>query len=346
MPGPHWLECPVPVLRASLAIVLCVVALAGSACRRSTLPDALSDRDFWGLIETLSEPAGAFTLSENFVSNEPHFADTVRRLRASGGAYIGVGPEQNFSYIAKLRPRIAFIIDIRRENLALLLFYKALFELSTDRADFVSRLFSRPRPPTLKSNADVEEIFRQYDGVAVSPELFARTRALVRERLLTTRGLPLPQGDLDWIDRAFKAFYDDGPKIDYYGARPLDAIRPSYRQLMTMKDLTGRYRSFLATEGGFAFVKEMQTNNLIVPVVGDFGGPSAMYRVGDYVRAHKDRIHVLYASNVGVYLTNQQTYMFCASLATLPVATVAWFVESDGMKPFDTRLKACKPGGK
>ena len=148
MPGPHWLECPVPVLRASLAIVLCVVALAGSACRRSTLPDALTDRDFWGLIETLSEPAGAFTLSENFVSNEPHFADTVRRLRASGGAYIGVGPEQNFSYIAKLRPRIAFIIDIRRENLALLLFYKALFELSTDRADFVSRLFSRPRPPS------------------------------------------------------------------------------------------------------------------------------------------------------------------------------------------------------
>ena len=147
--------------RVALVVVLSVVALAGSACRRSTLPDALTDRDFWSVIETLSEPAGAFTLSENFVSNEPHFADTVRRLRASGGAYIGVGPEQNFSYIARVRPRIAFIIDIRRENLALLLLYKALFELSTDRADFVSRLFSRPRPPTLKSNADVEEIFRQ-----------------------------------------------------------------------------------------------------------------------------------------------------------------------------------------
>ena len=332
--------------RVALAVVLSVLVLAGSGCRRSTLPDALSDRDFWGLIESISEPAGAFTLSENFVSNEPHFADTVRRLRASGGAYIGVGPEQNFSYIARVRPRIAFIIDIRRENLALLLLYKALFELSTDRADFVSRLFSRPRPPGLKSNADVEEIFRQYDGVAPSQDLHAKTSALVRERLLSTRGLPLPQGDLDWIDRAFKAFHDDGPKIDYYGVRPLDAIRPSYRQLMTMKDVTGRYRSFLATESGFAFVKEMQVKNLIVPVVGDFGGPSAMYRVGDYVRAHKDRIHVLYASNVGVYLTNQQTYMFCGSLATLPVATVAWFVESDGMKPFDTRLKACKPGGK
>jgi hypothetical protein len=331
---------------AALAVVLSVVALAGSACRRSTLPDALGDRDFWSLVETLSEPAGVFTLSENFVSNEPQFADTVRRLRASGGAYIGVGPEQNFSYIARVRPRIAFIVDIRRENLALLLLYKALFELSTDRADFVSRLFSRPRPPTLTSTADVEEVFRQFEAVAPSPDFHAKTSALVRERLLVTRGLPLPQGDLDWIDRALEAFYDDGPKIDYYGARPLDGVRPSYRQLMTTKDATGRYRSFLATESGFAFVKEMQANNLIVPVVGDFGGPAAIRRVGDYVRAHHDRIHVLYASNVSVYLTNQQAYMFCATLAALPVATVAWFVESDGMKPFDTRLKACGPGGR
>ena len=113
---------------AALAVALCLVALAGSACRRSTLPDALTDRDFWSLVESLSEPAGAFTLSENFVSNEPHFADTVRRLRASGDAYIGVGPEQNFSYIGRVRPRIAFIIDIRRENLALL-----TGQLSNDR---------------------------------------------------------------------------------------------------------------------------------------------------------------------------------------------------------------------
>ena len=60
--------------------------------------------------------------------------------------YVGVGPEQNFTYIAALKPTMAFIVDIRRGNFDLHLIYKALFELSADRAEFVSRLFSRPRP--------------------------------------------------------------------------------------------------------------------------------------------------------------------------------------------------------
>jgi len=123
-----------------------VVAMGGGCLRRSSLPASLADRDFWSLIETLSEPAGAFTLSDNVVSNEPHYADTIHWLRPGGGAYVGVGPEQNYSYIVGLRPAMAFVIDIRRENLDLHLMYKALFELATDRADFVSRLFSRPRP--------------------------------------------------------------------------------------------------------------------------------------------------------------------------------------------------------
>jgi hypothetical protein len=327
---------------ACLAVALCSVLLSSSACfRRSTLPAALSDKEFWGLIEALSEPAGTFTLSDNIVSNEPYFAGTVKRLRPTGGAYIGVGPEQNFSYIAALRPAMAFIIDIRRENLDLHLMYKALFELSTDRADFVSRLFSRPRPAGLASAASVDEIFEQYDRVIPSHEQYRTNATLVRERLLTTRGFPLSQADLDWIDLAFAAFYTAGPKIDYYGSLPVDAVRPSYRQLMTAKDFTGQGRSFLATEEGFRFVKDLQSRNLIVPVVGDFGGPRAIRRVGDYVREHADRIYAVYASNVGVYLTNQQMRAFCSNLATLPVALSTRFIESGGMRSLDSKLRAC-----
>jgi hypothetical protein len=293
------------------------------------------------VIEALSEPAGAFTLSDNLVSNEPHFADVVKGLRPVGGAYIGVGPEQNFTYIAGLRPEMAFIIDIRRENLDLHFLYKALFELSTDRVDFVSRLFSRPRPAGLEPTASVDEIFRQYDAVAPSPEQYSANATLVRERLLTTRGLRLAQADLDWIDHAFKAFFTDGPKIDYYGSLTVDAVRPSYRQLMTAKDITGQSRSFLANEEGFRFVKELQSRNLIVPVVGDFGGPSAIRRVGDYVRQHGNRIHAVYGSNVAVYLTNQQTRAFCKNLATLPAASRAWFIDSGGMRSLDSKLRTC-----
>jgi hypothetical protein len=306
------------------------------------LPAALSDREFWGLTESLSEPPGKFTLSDNFVSNEPHFAESVRWLGPAGGVYIGVGPEQNFSYIARLRPAMAFIIDIRSENRDLHLLYKALFELSADRVDFVSRLFSRPRPAGLASTASVREIFKQYEGVPPSPDQYSRNAALVRERLLTARGLPLSQTDLDSIDRALRAFYADGPKIDFWGSRRVDGDRPSYQRLMTAEDATGQPRSFLATEEGFGFVKDLQSRNLIVPVVGDFGGPSAIRRVGDYVREHADVIHAFYGSNGAVYLTNKQKAAFCRNLATLP-APDAWFIESDGMRTLAARLKTCPP---
>jgi hypothetical protein len=332
--------------RAWLPFVLCWVVLSGTACfRRSKLPVALSDQEFWRLIQALSEPAGTFSLSDNFVSNEPHFAENVRRLRPTGGVYIGVGPEQNFSYIARLRPAMAFIIDIRRENRNLHLLYKALFELSSDRADFVSRLFSRPRPAGLESTASAAEIFRWYDGVPPSADQYSTNATLVRARLLTTRGFPLSQVDLDWIDRAFGAFYADGPEIHFWGSRTVDAdtVRPSYRRLMTALDYTGQSRSFLSTDEGFRFVKDLHSRNMIVPLVGDFAGPSGVRRVGDYVREHEDVIHAFYASNVGVYLTNDQTRAFCRNLATLPAAPRAWFIEPDGVRSLPSKVAACPP---
>ena len=267
-----------------LSRVLMGLVLATSACGRGeALPGALDDQTWWRLIETLSEPAGTFDLSDNFVSNEPDYADRARWLRPSGGAYLGVGPEQNFSYIAALRPDMAFIIDIRRENQSLHLLYKALFELSGDRVEFVSRLFSRPRPPGLASSASADEIFQRFDAVPPSRVLYDATAALVRERLLTVHRLPLSEADLQWIARASEAFFVDGPDIQFWGDRTVAAARPSYRTLMTAKDMTRQARSYLAAEGAFAFVKDLQMRNLVVPIVGDFGGPCAMRRVGDFV---------------------------------------------------------------
>lgn len=333
--------------RTWLTLVLCWCVLSSPACfKRSTVPAGISDQEFWHLIETLSEPAGTFSLSDNLVSNEPHVAENARWLRQRGGVYIGVGPEQNFTYIARLRPAMAFIVDIRRENRDLHLLYKALFELSSDRADFVSRLFSRPRPAGLSSSASAEELFERYGSVPRSPEHFGFTARLVREWLLTKHGLPLSPADLEWIDRVFKAFYDDGPEIQFWGSRDVDAAQPSFRWLMTAKDYTGESRSFLATEEGFRFVKDLHSRNMIVPVVGDFGGPAAIQRVGDYVRAHADLIQAFYGSNVGVYLNKQQTRAFCRNLANLPVAPSARFIERDGVRSFESKLKSCLPEAK
>jgi hypothetical protein len=321
------------------------LVFATSACSRGeVLPGALDDQTWWRLIETLSEPAGTFDLSDNFVSNEPDYADRVRWLRPSGGGYLGVGPEQNFSYIAALRPDIAFIVDIRRENRNLHLLYKALFELAGDRVEFVSHLFARPRPAGLRPDASVDEIFERFAAVPPSRALYDSTAALVRERLLTVHRLPLSEADLDWIARASEAFFVDGPDIVFWGDRTVDAARPSYRTLMTATDITRQTRSYLAAESAFNFVKDLQMRNLIVPVVGDFGGPRAMRGVGDYVRAHGDVIHAIYASNVSVYLTNQQTLAFCGNLASLPAAPGAQFLESTRMRSLASKLRGCPAG--
>jgi hypothetical protein len=332
-------------MRRFLVLALSAIVLSGACGRRSTVPGALTSQEFWGLVETLSEPPGTFNLSDNLVSNEPHYPDVVRWLRDAGGIYVGVGPEQNFSYIARLRPAMAFIIDIRRENRNLHLLYKALFELSADRADFVSRLFSRPRPAGLAGSATVETIFERFDSVPPSIELSQQNAALVRDLLEKTHGFRLSQADIENIQHILDAFRADGPAIQFWGARPVDpdSIRPSYRQLMTARDVAGQHRSYLATAESFALVKELQSKNLIVPIVGDFAGPSAIRRIGDYVRSHRAAVRAFYASNVSVYLNNDQTRAFCANLSTLPAAPGAWFIDGDGVESLRSKLREC-PG--
>jgi hypothetical protein len=260
--------------------------------------------------------------------------------------YIGVGPEQNFSYIARLRPAMALIVDIRRENLSLHLMYKALFELSADRADFVSRLFSRERPTGLRPNTPVQDLFRAYAAMEPARRLHEANAQLIRQRLLGTHEFPLSADALVWIDYALDAFYSDGPDIQYGRLRPKDAPGPSYRDLMTAVDIRGRSRSYLASEEGFAFVKDLQARNMIVPIVGSFAGPTAIRGAGDYIRDHGENVAAFYGSNVEVYLNKEQIGAFCGNLATLPYVSRTWFIESKGMQPFRSKLNSCPPGAR
>jgi hypothetical protein len=323
-------------------IAVCVLLTACSSAR-STLPSSLSDDAFWRLTTELSEPPGEFTHSDTLVSNEIYFAENVRRLRRRGGIYIGVGPEQNFSFMARLRPELAFIVDIRQENRNLHLMYKALFELSIDRADFLSRLFSRARPPGVGPSTPVEDLFARYAAAAPSREIYDSNVRSIRERLLGAHRFPLAAGDIEWIEYALQAFHADGPDIHYGRSLAIDAPGPSYRVLMTRKDMMGVSRSYLASEEGFAFVKDLQARNLVVPVVGDFGGPHALTRVGEYLRRHNAWIEAFYGSNVEVYLTRAGQGAFCRNLALLPFRSRAWFIDNKAMQLVSAKLRACAP---
>ena len=141
-------------LRIALITVAISIAASGSSFllaqqQAPALPERLSDAAFWDLVSSISEPGGYFRIVDNFTSNENEIGRLAGRLEtmgAQGGVYIGVGPEQNLTYIAALKPPMAFIVDIRRQAVMQHLMFKAIFEMSSDRADFISLLFSKPRP--------------------------------------------------------------------------------------------------------------------------------------------------------------------------------------------------------
>jgi hypothetical protein len=324
-------------LSVALVVPFLLVALPLSIGARpagTSLPDRLTDQEFWGLSSDLSEADGSFR-SDNLVSNETWFQyvipDLIKAVQPSG-VYLGVGPEQNFTYIAAVRPSMAFIVDIRRGNLDLQLLYKALFELSATRAEFVSRLFSRPRPDGLDSHSTAAEIFEVFSHVEPDDALRADTFHAIKEQLAGRHGFALSSGDWSTIDATLDAFALFGPQIQYlstgtdtYGGARL----PTYAELMASTDGDGVAHSFLDTETRFASIKELERRNLIVPVVGDLAGPKALRAIGSYVRDGGATVSAFYLSNVEMYLERELTWEpFCRNVATLPLDKSSMFIRS------------------
>ena len=312
-----------------VALFVLVVTLHPSAQTRS-LPVELDDRTFWALVTDLSEPDGFFE-DENYVSNELGYERSMRRLQDAvtpGGVFVGVGPEQNFHYAAALKPAMVFVIDIRRQNAIQHLMYKALFELSEDRADFVGRLFSRARPAGLSEESSVDAILQAYAGASADSRLFDDTLTRMLTTLTERRQFPLSAADRASLSKVFTAFRDSGPELMYVFQGSSER-HPTYARMMTAKDETGQSWSYLSSTERFEHVRSMQRRNLIIPVVGDFAGPKALRAVGRYVRERGGTVGVFYTSNVESYLFRNGSWRaFYDSALTMPFDASAVVVRS------------------
>jgi hypothetical protein len=283
------------------------------------------------MITDFSEPGGVFP-SDNFLSNEAGYQEVIPALLKTlkpGGAYFGVGPEQNFTYIVALQPKIAFIIDIRRQNMLEHLFYKALMETSADRVEFLSRLFSRPRIDST-ANSTPEMFFRAYKLSHPIPSFFETNIRRVVEYLEKQKGFKLSDQDKAGIRYVAQAFFKSGPNLSYTFTRGYGDSRrmPSYSDLMTESDGVSRNWNFLATEDQFQAIRAMQKNNLIVPLVGDFAGPKAIRSVAQYVQEHASTVRAFYTSNVEQYLfqDNASWKRFYDNVAFLPTDSTSTFI--------------------
>ena len=316
----------------SVVVLLGCSTLSGGTSERqraAALPDRLADREFWQLVAGISEPGGYFRIEDNFTSNETEVGQIFTMLRGSdvaGDVFLGVGPEQNYTYIAAIRPRMAFIIDIRRQAVVQHLMFKAMFGLSRDRADFVSLLFSKPRPDGLSDTASAEQLWSAFRAVRSDSSMARTTYSLVVDRLTGTHGFVLNEQERAQLRHVFNAFQHYGPSITTRG--PPGTRGGTFMTLTGFSlDTTGAARSFLSSGENFRIVKDLHDRNLIVPVSGDFGGPRALRAIGDYLRRRNAVVRAFYVSNVEQYLFSDGVAgAFYANVATLPVDSASVFI--------------------
>jgi hypothetical protein len=214
---------------------------------------------------------------------------------------------------------VAYIVDIRRDNLLLHLLFKALFAASADRAAYLSLLTGRAPPARPGSQLTLSEIVAHIDGTEPSVDAVRRLRTDLDEAVLTF-GVPLTSADLAAIDRFHQAFIRQGLRLRFNThGRPPRPSYPTFRELLLTTDTNGRAWNYLADEEAFQYVRSLQARDLVIPVVGDVSGSHAMAAIADAIAARRARVSAFYISNVESYLSRGGAYRrFTENLARLP----------------------------
>lgn len=323
-----------------LCVALGLALLAGATVAEAQgKPESLSAREFVSLIQECSEEGGYF-FSDNFTSNEDSYltiVETLRTLGATGGAYVGVGPEQNFTYIAKVRPRIAFIVDIRRQAMIQHLMYKAIFQLAPTRAEFLSLLMSRPLPTgkALAADAPLDGILELLEKTPADTRAFADNLAAIRKSITDGTGFPLTPDDQASLEYVYGSFRTWGFDVGFEsGGRRGRGFRrlPNFRELLAQRDVNGKQGNFLGDKDDYDFVRGLHRRNLIVPVVGDFSGKKALAAVAAYLRKRGLTVSVFYLSNVEIVLLDwgsvEQFSRFAENVRKLPTTDRSLLIRS------------------
>lgn len=268
-----------------------------------------SDSSFAGLVARLSEPNGYFD-SDNIITNEVsylHVASQLEKVGTRGGVYIGVGPDQNYSYIAMIRPSIAFMLDIRRDNLLEHLLFKSLFVTARNRFEYLCLLLGKPVPADVErwTGRPMTEIMAYLEKTPTDNATAAATRRASNDRIARF-AVPLTARDREMIDRYRAQFVQEGLDTRYSSlGRNNRSNYPSFGQLINETDRAGRQRSYLADENAYQFVRQMELADRIVPVTGNVAGDKAVRAIGQYAAEHNLRISAFYISNVEQYLMNR-----------------------------------------
>ena len=245
--------------------------------------------------------------SDCFVTSEDGYNDVlVRRGPAGGmstGAYVGVGPDQNFIYAGVLRPRLVLIVDARMDNLLEHLVFKLLMERAETPLEYLAALFSRELPPgPAIAGPGPEPLLAAFDALPVSPASHESTVKWIKAELLR-RWAPLAPY-LDRIDYLCGEFFTRQLDITSVSARLLANLDfvPTLRAIIRARETHGVNLHYLTDPGRYNYVRSLQVEDRIIPVLGNLLSPRSVVQVNDLLRQSGEAVSHLYLSNLEEFL--------------------------------------------
>jgi len=292
---------------------------------------SVTAQQFSKYIQDWSEPEGYFD-SDNFISNETSYQHVVDRLRNQvrpGNVYIGVGPEQNFTYIAHTRPSLAIIVDIRRQNMLQHLLFKALFDQARSRSEYLALLFAKEKP-TVPRSAPLKDILSALRSAPSNEQLFQRHLQDASAVLTEKYKVVLTADDLKKFEYVYRTFWSQNLDLRFSSIGRGNAMNyPTYERLLLETDQNGHLQNYLSSDELFQWLKKFQSENRLIPIVGDFGGSQAFQAVSAFLKQNSLQVSTFYTSNVEFYLFNTLSWpAFMKNVHALPVAQDGVFVRA------------------
>ena len=330
-----------PVARRSLAatrlwpaLALAATSMLASLALLGSGPETpAAERALGGLIRDLSEPGGYFD-TDNLISNETSYlqaADQLEDEGPRGGLYLGVGPDQSFSYMARLRPDWAFILDVRRDNMLQHLYLNALLARSPDPYRYLCGLLSRPcGDPPDAARAGIEGTLAALERVPPLESELRRNLERSLDYIEGVLGVPLDTRDRHALREMAGAFFEQqlGLRFRSHGRPPMPH-HPTLRSLLLARSPSGRFGCFLDSRRDYDTVRKLALGGRIVPVVGNFAGDRALRAVGDHARRLGQPVSAFYVSNVEFYLLRDGTFpAFVENVRALPLTDDALFIRA------------------
>ena len=244
------------------------------------------------------------------------------RIARPGAVYLGVAPEQNFTYTRCTSAEDG--VHCRYPPTLELLMYKALFEMSVDRVEFACRLFSRR--PQVGRTATVEALFRGLESVRGSTPLFREALQAIYDRLEKQRGFRLTAVDKQGIEKVFNVFLSgwaaNGLRVPESNTEPCGTqLLPAHvdnRSPWKTMELPRQRRKLRPDTSDAAKESDRPAGRRLT-------GPRTLKAVGQYVSQHGSTIAAFYISNVEDYIRHSWS-QYVSNLRSLPVDDFSVFI--------------------